>query len=82
MSIQEMTFDAAKVFRLPFGKYKGEKIDVVAATDEGLQYLDWLQGRKDIGGPLLAALNVYLSDTLIADALQGLLRDDPDIGDA
>lgn len=75
MAVREMTFTKARYFLLPFGKYKGKQIDVVAASDEGLQHLDWLRGRKEVTGPLLAALSVYLSDGLIADSLDELLAD-------
>jgi hypothetical protein len=45
-----MKFDEAKGFRLPFGNYRGQTLDEVAATDEGLRYLDWLVGWDGLYG--------------------------------
>lgn len=39
---------------MPFGKYRGELLSDIAATDHGLKYLDWLFG-EGIRNPGLAA---------------------------
>ena len=42
-----MTFATAAAFILPFGAFKGQKIDQVAESDDGLRYLDNLRGKLD-----------------------------------
>ncbi len=65
-----MTFAESQDYRLPFGKHKGERIDDVAATDEGLKYLDWMNGLDDIRDQQLReALEAYLGDPTIAKDL-------------
>ena len=65
-------FKAAASTVIPFGKYKGQKIDKIAFTNQGLLYLDWLRGemtRKRNTYPpnpaLLEALCQYLNDPTI-----------------
>lgn len=43
----------AEELRMPFGKYKGETLGVIADND--LLYLDWLNGRE-LRGRLLTAV--------------------------
>lgn len=68
-----MTFKDAQSFTMPFGKYKGRKLEAIAVDDVGLQYLDWLRGeRKDDGSPLNVALAAYLDDPAIQQELKNL----------
>lgn len=64
-----MTFEEARTFRMPFGKYKGSTLDEVASTDEGLRYLDWLVGR-DLYPETRLRIEAYLADPTIRRALE------------
>jgi uncharacterized protein (DUF3820 family) len=68
-----MTFEQVQVFVLPLGKYKGQELDKVAETDEGLLYLDWLCGQDWVHGGLKLALEVYLGDPGIKKDLDDLV---------
>lgn len=64
-------FDYVKKYILPFGKHKGEKLDDVAKTNEGLLYLDWLYGETQ--GHVKNMLKVYLEDETIQKELKQLI---------
>ena len=64
-----MTFKQASNFMMPLGKYRGQKLDEIAQTDEGLKYLDWLIGQDWVQAPLKTALEAYLSDESISREL-------------
>lgn len=70
-----MTFDKAKKFKIPWGDYKGQAIDDVASTDNGLRDLDklfgWMQEKKHRSA-FRTALSVYLSDDSIKRELDNL----------
>ena len=38
--------------RIGFGKYKGQKVDDIAQTEEGIKYLRWLVGQDFISEEL------------------------------
>lgn len=64
---------------VPLGKYKGQTIDDVATTDDGLRYLDWLRGAMEydpyrwrLWGGFLERLAAYLDDFAVAHDLEGL----------
>ena len=62
-----MTFADAKIYTMPFGKYRGQALDEIAGTDEGLEYLDRLRGeRQNKHTDLDEALAAYLDDPAIA----------------
>ncbi len=61
-----MTFAEAKHFKLPFGKFRGQALDYIAKTDQGLLYLDWLVGQSFAGSHVLEHLRAYLGDPTIA----------------
>lgn len=65
----------ASRFVLPFGKHRGNELDRVAETDDGLLYLDWLNGQENTSGDLKLALETYLADPTIAKELRNLLED-------
>lgn len=68
-----MTFKEASEFIMPIGQYKGRKLDSIASTDKGLQYLDWLYGqRQGCTYPMDEALSVYMSDPTIKKELETL----------
>lgn len=69
-----MTFAEASAFHLTFGKYEGETIDDVAATDDGLSYLDWMrdQAFMERNPLLLEAINTYFDDPAIQKELDAL----------
>ena len=60
---------------LPFGKFKGQTIDKVAETDEGLRYLDWMRGLGDLRPPHREALDAYLNDPAISEDLAKIVGD-------
>jgi uncharacterized protein (DUF3820 family) len=64
-----MTFAESKKFIMPFGKYKGCKLDFIAKTDEGLRYLDWFYGEKGLPREhpdVFEAIDAYMKDPTIA----------------
>lgn len=65
----------ASQFILPFGQHKGKKIDKVAETDDGLLYLDWLNGQNYVNGDLKLAIETYLTDPAIAKDLANLVKE-------
>lgn len=69
-----MKFADAAIVVVPFGKYRGKKIDKIAESDEGLLYLDWLLDQDLRTEPLRTALAVYLSDETVAKQLDALVR--------
>lgn len=66
-------FKAAQSFVIKFGKYKGVTLDDIASTDEGLKYLDWLNGQTWLNDPLKKHVVNYLSDPSIRKELDALL---------
>ncbi len=68
-------FNQAKKYVMPFGKHKGETIDSIASTDEGLKYLDWLYGEVTTSSvpQLRVMLKIYLEDETIAKELKKLI---------
>lgn len=67
-----MTFDEAASFRMPLGKHKGKMLDSIAASAEGLKYLDWLIGQDWLRDPLRAAVWAYMGDESIQRELEAL----------
>lgn len=70
-----MKFSEAKEVVLSFGKYRGKTIDDVAATDDGLRYLDWLAGQDWVNGRTEEALAEYLGNDAVKRDLETLLDD-------
>lgn len=68
-----MTFEQSKLQCVPFGKFKGKTIDVVARAD--ILYLDWLFGRDLRDGPFKDALTVYMKDESIQKEVQQAIQD-------
>lgn len=69
--------------KMPFGKYRGQEINDLAQSDEGLLYLDWLRGERKSDqrrkvDPLDKAICEVLDDEDNAEALQAAMdeRDD------
>jgi uncharacterized protein (DUF3820 family) len=60
---------------MPLGKYGGRTLDEIAATDEGLRYLDWLIGQEWLREPLKANLKAYLALPAIARDLDRITED-------
>jgi hypothetical protein len=69
-----MTFEQAKRFVFPFGDYAGRTLDSIAATDEGLLYLDKIRGWPALIPKVKNAIDIYLSDPSIARELDSLLN--------
>lgn len=38
---RKVVADGPGCYVVPFGRYRGETLDAVCSTDEGLQWLDW-----------------------------------------
>lgn len=49
---------------MPFGMHKDETLDEIAATDEGLRYLDWAAGEFDYG-TAGSAIRAYVAQDVI-----------------
>jgi uncharacterized protein (DUF3820 family) len=60
---------------MPLGKYGGRTLDEIAATDEGLRYLDWMIGQAWVRDPLRANLKAYLSLPAIARDLDRITEE-------
>ena len=63
-----MTFEEAKTYPMPWGKYKGRQLDAIAQDKEGLEYLDWLRGVRAEDGKddnIDRFIGVFLSDPSI-----------------
>jgi hypothetical protein len=74
---EPMPFAEAAAFRMPWGKYKGEQLDEIAVSDQGLRYLDWLRGKVDAeeSHTLLArAVRAYCEDQTIARDIAKVVR--------
>jgi hypothetical protein len=70
-----MPFAEARSTVMSFGRFKGQILDKIAETDDGLQYLDWVRGNSQNVSPSLnEALSVYLDDPTIANDLNKLIR--------
>jgi uncharacterized protein (DUF3820 family) len=52
-------------FVMPFGKYKGKKLDEIPLT-----YLDWLLGKVELYPETKRAIKEYLTDPVIARELE------------
>lgn len=68
-----MTFNEAKHYEMPFGKYKGQTLDDIAQEGRGLRYLDWLRGVRSEEGKntdVDKALAAYLGDPSIQKELE------------
>lgn len=65
--------------RIPFGKYRGDTLDDIASTDEGLRYLDWLAGQVDLRTGFGATLTKYVALDVISRAIDRAIEDgDPE----
>lgn len=63
------TYAQAAAFVMPFGKYKGQALDKIAATDEGLRYLDWMRGEA-CAPHIRDIIGAYLDDPTISVELK------------
>jgi len=69
MDVKHIKFQTAQRFKIKSGKYKGQTIDKIAETDEGLKYLDNLAGFIE-DGALKRILEIYLGDKAIQEELR------------
>lgn len=75
LDVELPTFKAAQEFVMPFGKYRGKTLDAVAASDDGLRYMDWLAGEMEsmtppADGPAYMHMAAYLRDPAIMRELE------------
>ncbi len=73
---KRLTFDDVKDVPLPFGKHKGQTLDEIAETDDGLKYLDWLVGQHWLRGDLRNCVEAYLADETIKADVKRLMGTD------
>lgn len=59
-------FDAAKDWRLKFGKFKGQTLNQAAESDEGLRWLDWALTLDDLHDDFREALTSFLRYEVVA----------------
>jgi len=78
---KEKEFEKAKVFVISFGKYKGQTLDMIACTKEGLEYLDWLVGQEWCRNSVKEHLENYLSDKSIQKELSAGDNEFEELGD-
>lgn len=70
-----MTNKEASLVKIPFGKYKGQAIDSVASSDNGLRYLDWLYDQRQGSSNFKEfneALDIYMNDPSIKEEIRRL----------
>jgi hypothetical protein len=72
-----MLFAESQQFKMKFGKYKGETLEDIASTDEGLLYLDWARGLDDLWATTQDALDSFLNHPSIAAELQIAIDNKP-----
>ena len=65
-----MEFKDAANTVITFGKHQGKTIDQLGETDEGLKYIDWMNGAGVCDDDVKAAVEVYLNDPTIKSELQ------------
>lgn len=63
-------FKMAQEYVLKFGTHRDKTLDKAAETDDGLLYLDWLNGQEWVKEPLKTHLRNYLSDQTITKELE------------
>jgi len=68
-----LTFAEAARTVIPFGDYKGQTIDHVAQTDEGLLWLDEIVDWPNLFEDLSEAIQTYLTDRAISGELKSIL---------
>jgi hypothetical protein len=72
--VKFFSFQQAAQYKLPFGPYEGKTLDDIAQTDDGLSYLDNLNGKMHSDfGDVAKALTAYLTDATIAKELEDLI---------
>ena len=67
-----MTFEEARDFVMPFGMYKGDTLNSIASSYEGLKYLDWIVG-EHLYGDVKDAIEAYLDDASVQRDLEACL---------
>ena len=60
-----MRWSQACKYKLPFGKFKGETIEDIGATYDGLEYLVWLNGKR-LKIDTKVAVQTYLDAPIVA----------------
>jgi uncharacterized protein (DUF3820 family) len=60
---------------MPFGKYRGKRLDDIASTDDGLKYLDWAVGEFRPGN-VRDFIERYLRDETIREELDALMEEE------
>ncbi len=72
------THAQSRVFMMTFGKYAGQELGQIAATTEGLAYLDWLRQAEWIQAASRAhvknALDAFLNDPEMIRAVAALMK--------
>jgi hypothetical protein len=58
---------------IPFGKYAGKTLGQVAATDEGLLYLDWAAGEWK--GGFGDVVRHFMDDDVLREEVERLLEE-------
>jgi hypothetical protein len=68
------TFRWAAAFKLDFGPFQGQSLDAIATSENGLRYLDNLNGKISHQNSAVArAVIAYLTDPTIAKDLSDLV---------
>jgi hypothetical protein len=62
-----------KDFVMPIGRYRGQTLDDISSTDEGLLYLDWMVGQHFLYPDTKKAIEDFLGDQTIRRELDRLL---------
>lgn len=57
-----------------FGKYRGQSIEQIGRSDEGLLYLDWLYGQNWLKVELKRSLGAYLNDPVIRNEVAAAIE--------
>ena len=69
-----MTFAEAAAYRMPFGKFLGQRLEDAARDDRSLLYLDWMVGQGWVPDRTREALAAYLSEPAVATRVARLFN--------
>jgi len=72
----KMTAKEAGGIVVRFGKFKGQSIEEIAISDEGLKYLDWIVGQDFCYPETKEAIQIYLGQPGVQKDLESLLDDE------
>jgi len=72
--IRMQQLEEARQFRLPVGnKYKGQTLETIGSSSEGLRYLDWIIGQDWLWDSTRKTIEIFLADPTVDSDLNDAL---------